>query len=75
MNEFSTESGKLSENEQVCHLLKITNSVRLVLVPGAVDNLEKKQVSWNITKIDEYGMTLKLWFAHPVYIARDELLD
>ena len=55
--------------------MKLTNSVRLLFVPGSPYNLDKKATSWNITSIDQFGLKIKLFFKNPVYIAREELFD
>ena len=69
------QSDDMSEIEKICHLLKVTNSVRINFVPGPSQYLDKKSAKWNITTIDEFGMSVKLFFENPVYVARDELLD
>ena len=53
----------------------MTNSVRLTFLPGSSYNLDKKSANWNVTTVDEYGMSINLKFDNPIYIARDELLD
>ena len=75
LNSLEIYTEEMTENEKICHLLKMTNSVRLVFIPGSPDNLDEKEVKWNITRVDEKGMLIKLMFKNPVYIARDELLD
>ena len=59
----------------ICHLLKLTNSVRVVFVPGSENLIEMKTANWNITQISQTGMSIQLTFKSPIHISKDDLVD
>ena len=61
--------------EKVCHLLKITNSVRPTFIPGSSSYIDKQGATWWVQEVNEDGMVIKLAFDNPIYIARGELPD
>ena len=48
-------SGKnVTEEEKIAQLLQFTNSIRVQMIPGSQENLDKKKFTWRLEQIDEY---------------------
>ena len=49
--------------------LKLTQSIRMELVPGSDLYLDKKGFSWELTGQNEYGFSFSVRFENPKYIS------
>lgn len=57
--------------KQLESLLKIAGCIKMELVPGSENNLEKKQFSWTLQQYDATKIVLKLEFEHPEFISME----
>ena len=54
---------------KIDHLLKFSESIRVKLIPGSLENLDKKGFTWELIAYDELKLELRFTFEHPKFIS------
>jgi len=53
--------------------LKLSGSVKILLIPANELHLEKKHFDWRVTQYDEASITLQFDFENPEYVSVNEI--
>ena len=67
--EFSTE---LSEVAKIDQMLKLTNSVKVEIIPGSNENLANMNFTWQVVEIQGDNLIIDTFFENTDYISADE---
>ena len=61
--------------KKIDQLFKISDSIRIELIPGSALHLDMKSFNWTVEYFDENQMKLKFNFDHPMFISQGDLYD
>ena len=61
--------------KKIDQLFKISDSIRIELIPGSALNLDMKSFNWTVEYFDENQMKIKFNFDHPMFISQGDLYD
>ena len=50
--EGSDERVFVSESQKICNLLKMTNSIKIELIPASIEHIEMKAYNWTLSLLD-----------------------
>ena len=67
-HEAEDKSNKVIENDLICNLLKMTNSLNAELIPSATD-MEMKEFNWTVSFIDTGHLVFNFTFENPLFIS------
>lgn len=59
------QPGQIEELQKIETLLKLTNCIKMELLPGNERNLDKKEYKWNFKTFDENEIDFALIFENP----------